>query len=275
MEEKYLNNKNKIYYRINKQFNKKSTLFFVHGASGSSSAWEKYEKKFMHKYNIISIDLRGHGKSFRPKKIDEYQIKHFASDILNIIKKEKLKNIILVSHSFGNFPVIEFLKKHQKYIIGSILVSPDSNPAKTKIVKLTKSFLIIMPFINLILRDKKTIGHVNYNHYYKTGDWNLRRTYADVKNTGLKSFLNSLMQLYSWNGEDILNKIKIPILIVHGEKDTILPIESGKHIAKKIKGAKLTILKKANHIIVLNFFEELSEIIDKFARSINQNNKSF
>ncbi len=269
MEEKYLNNKNNIYYRINNRFSKKPTLFFVHGVSGSSSAWKNYEKKFMHQYNIVSMDLRGHGKSFRPKKIDEYQIKHFASDILSIINKEKLKNIVLISHSFGNFPVLEFLKKHQKDIIGLILVSPDCNPAKTKIAKLTNRLLITMPFINFILGNKKTKGHVDYKYYYGTGDWNLRRTYADVKNTGLKSFLNSLMQSYSWNGEDVLDKIKVPVLIVHGEKDTIFPVEGGKYIAKEIKEAKLIILKKANHIVVLNFFKELSGIIDKFVKELN------
>lgn len=266
MEEKYLN-KNKIYYRIHYLSDKKRTLFFVHGLSGSSSAWKKYEKKYEKKYNLISIDLRGHGKSFRPNKINDYKIKSFVSDLYKLIKKEKVKKVIFIAHSFGNFPVIEFIKKYPHKVIGAVLVSPNFNPSSTLIAKIMRPLLKIKYLFNY-LPNKKNKRHINYEKYINTGDWNIRRSYADIKNTGLKSYLSSSVHSYSWNAEAFIDKIKIPILIIHGRKDTIFPVKNTEYISKKIKNAELKVLENANHIIVLNFFKELSSLIEKFVKNL-------
>ena len=107
--------KEEIYFRKNNSINGE-TIIFIHGLSGSSSAWMLYEKKLNKMYNIISLDLRGHGKSFRPKKLKDYSIRLFSNDIYNLAKKEKLSKFILVSHSFGNLITLDFAKKHQKML---------------------------------------------------------------------------------------------------------------------------------------------------------------
>ena len=71
MEECYLEGNEKIYYRKNK-FLKRPTIVFVQGLSGTSSGWIPYEKILGKKYNVLSLDLRGHGKSFRPKYFKDY-----------------------------------------------------------------------------------------------------------------------------------------------------------------------------------------------------------
>ena len=50
------------------------------------------ERVFLHKKGIstIAVDLRGHGKSGRPKLLGDYNIEKFAGDIHSIIKKEKI-----------------------------------------------------------------------------------------------------------------------------------------------------------------------------------------
>jgi len=110
MEEKYLGTKNRIFYKKNNFNNKRKTLVFVHGLSGSSSAWEPYEKKFESNFNVLTFDLRGHGKSFRPKKISGYLIEKFSEDLYKLVKYEKINNFILIGHSFGNLIVLDFLK---------------------------------------------------------------------------------------------------------------------------------------------------------------------
>ena len=67
MKEYYFDN-DKIYYRTNEFKADRLILVFIHGVSGSSSSWWTYEKIFENKYNILTYDIRGHGKS---KKISE------------------------------------------------------------------------------------------------------------------------------------------------------------------------------------------------------------
>ena len=263
MEEHYLN---KIYYRKNK-FLKRPTIIFVHGLSGSSSAWFKYEDKFEKKYNILSFDLRGHGKSLRPERFNDYAIHKFSEDLHKIIKKEKLSKFILVSHSFGNLIALDFLKKYQKLMKAVIFVSPDYAPSRrllAKIVRLFLSFLRPLTWMSY----KKQGDHIDYSNYIGTGDWNLRRMYADVSNTGLKSYLNSTIHSYYFNEEKFLREIKIPTLIIHGKKDSIFLVESSKIMVQRIKHSRLILLNNADHIIVLNHFERLSSEIERFVDSL-------
>ena len=75
-----------ISYRRNEFKPQRSTLFFVHGASGSSSAWLAYERAFEKDYNVLSLDLRGHGKSVRLIKYEDYAISKFSEDLYELLE---------------------------------------------------------------------------------------------------------------------------------------------------------------------------------------------
>ena len=54
-----------IYYTkyVSDNSNNREWITFVHGAGGSSTIWFKQIKYFSKKYNLLLLDLRGHGKS--------------------------------------------------------------------------------------------------------------------------------------------------------------------------------------------------------------------
>ena len=73
----------------------KEWVVFVHGAGGSSSIWFKQIREFSKHFNVLMIDLRGHGKSKRSflnafKK--KYTFTSLAQDIVDVLDKEKIKS---------------------------------------------------------------------------------------------------------------------------------------------------------------------------------------
>ena len=116
-----------IYYRKNEFELNKKTVVFIHGVSGSSSAWAPYEEKFQNDYNILSFDLRGHGKSKKFNKHNDYKIKHFAEDLNFLVQYLKIEKFIIVSHSFGAFVALEFLKNYGQAVTSSVFLSPSYN----------------------------------------------------------------------------------------------------------------------------------------------------
>jgi len=68
--------------------------------------------------------------------------------------------------------------------------------------------------------------------------------------------------------ENSLKKIKVPTLIIHGNKDTIFPIHSGRKINNLIKNSKFVVFEGSDHIIVLNDFAKLSTEINKFVNEL-------
>jgi len=264
MKEFFIGKKDRIYYWKNDFSSKRKTLVFVHGLSGSSSAWDFYVKCFNKRYNLLLIDLRGHGKSFRPKKYLEYGISFFAEDLYQVVKHERLSNFFLISHSFANLIVLDFANNYLKLVRGLILLSPDFNPSRRFSSKAVHFLLrMIRPLLELF-PDKKSGSHINYQKYPNGGDWNIPRMIADIGNTGLKSYLLCSLHAARFNAERVLKKINVPTLLVHGKKDSIFPVECSVEMSKKIKNSELKIMPGADHILVLNHPKKISKLISNF-----------
>ena len=255
-----------IYYRENKSSAAdRPTLVFVHGLSGSSSAWLKYEEVFKNDHNIISIDLRGHGKSLKFKNFSDYQISELAEDLNSIVNHLKLDKFILISHSFGTLAVLEFMKKYQNKLLSSVFISPNHFVEERKLARLfqlpvwiMKTIIGFWPFF------KKNGIHLDYLKYANTGDWNLRRMFFDIRNTSLKVYFYSLLHSYGADYRQFLEKIKIPVLIIHGNKDTVFPVKGSIMMSKMIKNSKLVIIEDSDHIIVFNKFPKVLAAIKDF-----------
>ncbi|MFA6273421.1 MAG: alpha/beta hydrolase [Candidatus Paceibacterota bacterium] len=257
--------KNGLYYRMNEFRENQLTLVFIHGLSGSSSAWLPYENFFKDKYNTLSLDLRGHGKSPKFKNYSDYEMGKLAEDVNDLIDHLGIKNFVLIGHSFGTLVAFEFLIHHQEKVRAVVFISPNIAVGKIKIAHLFKPlFNIFKPLVGFWKFSPRVGKHIDYSNYKNTGDWNLRRMFADISNTGLRAYFYGTLQSYEQNFELILERIKIPVLIIHGEKDTIFPIENSKAMMTKIKDSKFVSLPNADHILVLNNFSEVSNEISKF-----------
>lgn len=254
-----------IYYRINSFHKFRPTLVFIYGLTGSASAWLEYEKKFEDQYNILTFDLRGHGKSTKPKRYNDYEIRDFVRDINDLIKHLCIKRFILVSHSFGTVIALELLIQHQNNVESAVFLSPIFNVKKVKWMRIIH--LLLGGFARIIERIPFSAvkgAHIDYSKYKNTGDWNLRRIAADISNTSFHVYLYCLDHIYKFNSEHYLSQITVSVLIVHGKQDTIMPVKYVIKEAEKIKHCELILLDNANHIIVINNVAEVVQAIKNF-----------
>lgn len=254
-----------IYYRTNTFQSERQTVVFVHGLSGSSSAWFPYEKELESTFNILSFDLRGHGKSNKPHSYEEYKIDDFADDLYELIEHLKLEKFVLLGHSLGAFVVLAFLRKHQEKVSKVIFLAPNFSVGKMLSAKIIAPFLwfSISLFKKLPFSGREG-KHIDYSRFPNTGDWNILRMIADIGNTSVRVYLYATRQSYDFDGEDILGSIHLPTLIIHGKRDTIFPVQYGIFMAGKIKGAKLILLEGADHILALNNVKEILKEIKIF-----------
>ncbi len=255
----------KIHYWTNR-LSKKPTIIFIHGLSGSAGGWVRYIQHFHKKYNVIVLDHRGHGFSFRPTTKEGYAIHEFAEDVYRVLQEEKIKKCNIVSHSFGTLVTLDFLQHHQNIVEKAILASASHKPSAIKGSKLLNPLIKFGLLINYLPQWKKTGGHVDYCGFINTGDWNVRRTITDTRNTGIRTCLNSYETVRLFDATNELKKINIPILLIHGKKDTMFPINHMKPMVKMLPNAKLHIMPKADHIIVLNHHIQFIKLIEDFLR---------
>jgi pimeloyl-ACP methyl ester carboxylesterase len=257
-----------IHYKIHK--NKKDVyIVFLHGLGGNMHAWNDIVKIILnYGYSICTIDLRGHGKSFRPKNIDKYQLHYFADDIHHIITKEKINKFIIVGHCFGGVVSSIYQYKYKSAKAAVFIGSTHKSPLRLKVI--SPFLTLINYFLSNYLPNKSLLNRRDFKKFINTSDYSAKRIISDILDTSPRSYSAIFYQFNQYNGEKILPYIKIPTLIITGEKDTVFYTKYGKRINELIKKSQLVTVPKANHILVINNAHTVSQLILNFINNLDK-----
>ncbi len=101
------------------------TLLFVHGSFLDETIWNSQVDYFSSSYQVVTIDLAGHGKSGNNR--NTWTIEQFGQDVIALIKVLQLKNIILIGHSIGADAILEAAVLYPQPIIGFIAIEAFKN----------------------------------------------------------------------------------------------------------------------------------------------------
>jgi pimeloyl-ACP methyl ester carboxylesterase len=104
-------------------------LVFVHGYTGDHTDWEYQIPDFSRDYQVLVMDLRGHGRSEAPKDRDVYTIEAMAADVEALVDKLGLARYHLVGHSMGG-GVVEEMALHNPERLLSLTLE-DTGPILT------------------------------------------------------------------------------------------------------------------------------------------------
>lgn len=260
----------KIYYHKTLR-DKDKWLIFLHGFGGDLTAWQK-ERGYFTKLGIssISMDLRGHGLSQRSNDKKFYKLENFAKDVESLVKKEGLANVVVIGHCFGGMVSIYFQAEFPNYSQGLVLIDTNYKPPFLSYNPVEQVFLT--HFIDLFLKfapDIEMKGHRNFHKYIGTGDWDIKRILSDMLHTSLRSYLTICGNLVEVDAQALLDKIKVPTLVIEGANDTIFPPKIAEYLNKRIKKSELDFIPAANHILILNNPKDLEKSIEKFLKKIN------
>jgi 3-oxoadipate enol-lactonase len=253
-----------IYYRTNEFKPGRATVVFVHGVSGSSSAWKPYEARFQHHYNVLTYDIRGHGCSVKFPRCADYAIGRFVDDLYELLDHLGIRTCVLVSHSFATLVALEFLRTGQSRLDGVVLISGDYDVGRRLPARLLQAALAPARLLDYVPLRRGRGRHVDYSRHPNSGDWNLRRMFQDIGNTTWRIYWYCTKAAYAVHAEQLLTEIRLPVLLVHGRKDTIFPVESSLYMATRIPDADLVVIEDADHIVVLNRPRDVSDAIEHF-----------
>jgi pimeloyl-ACP methyl ester carboxylesterase len=105
-------------------------VVFLHSFGGDSSHWATQLDHLRHHRRALAIDLRGHGKSAKPKDMD-YSIDAFVKDLDVVVNELKLPRFVLVGHSLGAAVANSYAARNSGRVAGVVLVgAPGKVPAE-------------------------------------------------------------------------------------------------------------------------------------------------
>jgi pimeloyl-ACP methyl ester carboxylesterase len=97
-----------------------TALVFVHGWMCDRSYWQAQVDYFSTKYQVVALDLAGHGQSGLGR--EDYTIEKFSEDVVKVVNQLQLKKAILIGHSMGGSVVMEAAVRLPNIVTGVVAV---------------------------------------------------------------------------------------------------------------------------------------------------------
>lgn len=253
-----------IHYDISENFTPKGCLVFLHGLGGDLTAFNPMRKLFEDDgISTLAVDIRGQGKSGRPKRKQAYTLDALAEDVIAVLKKEKVEKFVLIGHCFGGIVAMKVTEKIHDDIKQLILIDTNYQaPSWATFLYRIPFIPELLPFIISIMPTWHIKTPVDYIKYRGGGDYDIPRIFSDVFHTSLRTYLLLSQTLLRLNLTSIVEKFTLPTIIIEGEEDTIYPPRVAENLHTLIPKSKLIFLPEANHILVITNYKEVYKLID-------------
>lgn len=237
-------------------------LLFIHGLGSSLRDWEEQVPVFSKKFKVITLDLRGHGQTDKPK--GPYSISMFAEDIAELIKSLKIDPVHIVGISLGGAIGFHLAIDHPD-IIKSLVVVNMSASVPIKTLKEKQMFFLRILIVKMM--GMRKMGEVLAKRLFiKPEQEELReRMSSRWAENDKKAYLSSLKTLKNWSVLERLHEIKCPTLVVSSDED-YTPLSAKEEYTALIPNAKLVVIEDARHAVSVEKPEEFNTILMDFLK---------
>jgi pimeloyl-ACP methyl ester carboxylesterase len=250
-------------------------LLLIHGMAGTARNWETVIEPLALHNQVVAPDFPGHGDS-APGGGD-YSLGSLASGLRDLMIALGRDRATLVGHSLGGGVALQFAYQFPEMVERLVLVSSGGlGPEVGAILRAAA-----LPGADLFIRATSTPGTIAGNWLTGAlGRVGLRpnadlaevgRAYASLADPARrKAFLSTLHAVVDTDGQRVaaLDRLylaeALPILIVWGERDPIIPVEHGRAAHAQLPGSHLEVFPSAGHVPMLECPGRFAAVLQRF-----------
>ena len=232
-------------------------IVFHHGWPLSADDWDAQMLFFLHQgYRVIAHDRRGHGRSTQTDTGNEMDT--YAADVAELAAHLDLKDAIHVGHSTGGGEVARYVAKHGKgrvakaVLIGAvppIMVKSNTNPGGLPIEVFDGFRTAQAANRAQFFLDVASGPFYGFNREgAKVSEGAIRNWWRQGMMGGTKAHYDCIKAFSETDFTDDLKAIDVPVLIMHGDDDQIVPIADAALLSiKLVKHGTLKVYKGYPH----------------------------
>lgn len=244
-------------------------IVFLHGFPFDKTMWEKQIEFLKTSYRLIACDIRGFGKSKNEKSLLNMDL--FVDDLIKFMDKLDIDKAVICGLSMGGFITLNAAKRFPDRFEALILCDTqciaDTPEIKEKRLKTIAKIegegvadfneeFIKSVFHKDSLADKKELVE------------ELRRVvFANSRHSIIQGLLALAIR------EDtcaILERIRIPTLIICGREDAVTPLEESEYLKEHVLGSTLKVIDDAGHVSNLEQPNEFNQYLGEFLINLSE-----
>lgn len=239
--------------------NNSETILFVHGLGANLSQFESQQEYFSEKFQVLSVNLRGHGHTKLPYEISslDVELKKMANDIIILLDSLGIAKIHYVGNSMGGNIGYEILTAKPEILNTLITFGTTGQLSTSKFAQKIMKFMHKLIGANTRGTLSKIAGQT------KPSKTKIKEMMVQAKKS---TILSMIPILANFDYLDIIKNSNTPVLILKGEKDREINRAIKTTIAEfKTRGNfELYTMNKAGHFANLDNPELFNELLEKY-----------
>lgn len=247
------------------------TVVLFHGFTSRTTTWEPFIKDFMKGFQVLVIDLPGHGKTKTPPRT----MHTFAADFEQMLAILKIESCHLLGYSMGGRTALSFAMLYPERVKSLVMesASPGLRTKKERKIRISADEVLIKRLLN--------DGLENFVNYWediplfdtqkslpKSVQSKIREERLSQHEDGLACSLKYMGTGMQPNWWEHLKSFLKPVLLLAGEKDSKF-ININKEMAELLPKRKFKIVENAGHAIHVEQPEKFGKIVLEFIQEID------
>jgi 3-oxoadipate enol-lactonase len=224
-------------------------VVLLHGFPLSGACWQQQQRQLSDRYRVIAPDLRGHGRS--PAPLGVYEMDLMARDVLALLDALLIEKAVIMGHSMGGYVSLAAWKLAPERFLALVLIASqagaDTEEGRQGRYKMAEK---VAAEGSKVMADamipKLFAPELPAEAPIRT---QVRLMILNTQPAGIIGTLKG-MAVRSDSGP-LLPDLNIPVLILTGDKDQIIPPAKAKTMASAIPTATLTVVENAGHMVML------------------------
>jgi len=256
-------------------------ILLIHGAGQAYLAFKPQLESLLltQKFRIVAFDLRGHGNSGKPWQADlVLPSKVWADDIAAVIKAKKLLKPTIIGWSFGGFIVMDYVRHYgTANIAGISLVSSLGGLIQSKDALPNFSSLKWQKLINNGKKGRSSDLEKNIESAYFFAHLESKNSLSEkdkqfqfAMGMQVPAYFKNLLINRNLDNSDIIQELTLPLLIITGSNDIIVPKEGTELLVKLLPICSSSIYENSDHMPFFDETERFNKEIAEFTIRLNQ-----
>jgi 3-oxoadipate enol-lactonase len=229
-------------------------LILVHGFPLDHTIWNAVADQLKNRARIILPDLRGHGRS--PVRSGVATMQMMAGDLARMLDQLKIEKAAVVGHSMGGYVALAFAREFPDRLTGLGMVSSQAaaDLPERKQGRYDTAEKVQKEGVHVVADSMAPLLSNNPVH-----EKIIRRLIMTMPAEGVSAALKGMAERV--DSTDFLSTIKVPVVVISGLDDKVIPIERSRVIAEKLAKVRLVELPGVGHMPMMEAPQAVAEAL--------------
>ncbi len=241
-------------------------IALLHGLGSCGEDWLLQVPEFSRCHRVLTVDLRGHGQSAKPRRA--YAIGDLAADVAGLLDHLGAETAHVVGLSHGGTVALRIALDFPNRIRSLVLVNTF---ARFQSTGPAGAMRLLRRSAHLLAGRMEQVGVEVAYGLFPNPDQSLQReaTILRIRGDDRRDYLLALRALGRFDVRRHLGQITAPTLVIVGDRDRTVSIRAGELLARRIPGARLAVIPDSGHATPIDQPDRFNRVLLEFVDSLH------